>query len=336
MTLDARGRGLHDLRISVTDRCNFRCTYCMPRELFGPDHAFLDRSDLLSFEEITRIVRAAAGHGVRKIRLTGGEPLLRTDLPELVAQVRAVEGITDIAMTTNGVLLPTHLPALLRAGLDRVTVSLDAVDDAVFRRMADVKVGVDVVLDAIDVAVASGVPVKVNAVVQRGVNEHQVVPLAALGREKGVTVRFIEFMDVGSTNSWSRDDVVSAAEILAMVHAAFPLAGHDPDVRGSAVSKDHDYADGQGRVGVIASVTEPFCATCVRARLSAVGELFTCLFATGGHDLRALLRDDRLDDEGLSDALGAIWGVRNDRYSELRHLRQVQPKDRVEMSYIGG
>ena len=336
MTLDARGRGLHDLRISVTDRCNFRCTYCMPRELFGPDHAFLDRTDLLSFEEITRIVRAAAGHGVRKIRLTGGEPLLRTDLPELVAQIRAVEGITDIAMTTNGVLLPTHLPALLQAGLDRVTVSLDAVDDAVFRRMADVKVGVDVVLDAIDAAVASGVPVKVNAVVQRGVNEHQVVPLAALGRERGVTVRFIEFMDVGSTNSWSRDDVVSAAEILDLVHDAFPLAGHDPDARGSAVSKDHDYADGQGRVGVIASVTEPFCATCVRARLSAVGELFTCLFATGGHDLRALLRDDRLDDEGLSDALGAIWGVRNDRYSELRHLRQVQPRDRVEMSYIGG
>lgn len=335
-TLDKRGRGLHDLRVSVTDRCNFRCTYCMPRELFGPDHAFLDRTELLSFEEITRVVSAAAPHGIRKIRLTGGEPLLRRGLHELVGQLKAIDGIDEIAMTTNGVLLPDQLPALIDAGLDRVTVSLDALDPGVFAAMADVKVGVDVVTGAIDTALAAGMPVKVNAVVQRGVNESQIVPLATMGREKGVTVRFIEFMDVGSTNSWSADDVVGAREIVETIAAVHPVErGDDPD-RGSAVAKTHRYADGRGEFGVIASVTEPFCSTCVRARLSAIGELFTCLFASKGHDLRGLIRDDRATDIELGDALGRIWGRRTDAYSERRHLGQSQPPDRVEMSYIGG
>lgn len=334
-TVDTRGRGLQDLRVSVTDRCNFRCTYCMPRELFGPDHAFLERSELLSFEEIVRVVRAAAGHGVSKIRLTGGEPLLRRGLPCLVAMIRAVDGIDDIAMTTNGVLLPDLLPDLVEAGLDRVTVSLDAMDPETFLRMADTKVDVGVVLAAIDASVEAGLGTKVNAVVQRGVNEDQIVPLAEMGRDKGVTVRFIEFMDVGSTNRWTPTDVVSAQEILDTIGAVHPLEGAD-EHRGTAVADTHRYADGGGTVGVIASVTQPFCATCVRARLSAIGELFTCLFASKGHDLRAFLRDERATDPELVEELGRIWGRRTDRYSEVRHQRQHQPADRVEMSYIGG
>jgi GTP 3',8-cyclase len=330
---DRLGRGLSDLRVSVTDRCNFRCTYCMPREQFGPDHAFLPRAELLTFEEITRIVRAAVPLGVRKIRLTGGEPLLRRDLPDLIAGIRQVDGIDDVAMTTNGVLLPDMLPQLLTAGLDRVTVSLDALDDEIFRRMADVRVAAGVVVAAIDAALAAGLAVKVNTVVQRGVNESQILPLADFGRDRGITVRFIEYMDVGSTNGWRMDDVVTAEEILATIteaHPATPLPA-----AGNAVAERFAYDDGAGEVGVIASVSQPFCSTCVRARLSAIGELFTCLFATRGHDLRAILRGGA-DDAEVQQVLAQIWGGRTDRYSELRHRGQSQPRDRIEMSYIGG
>ncbi|CAN5156060.1 GTP 3',8-cyclase MoaA [soil metagenome] len=334
MITDQRGRGLSDLRISVTDRCNFRCTYCMPREQFGADHAFLPRAELLTFEEITRIVAAAAPLGVRKIRLTGGEPLLRRDLHVLVRAITSIEGIADVAMTTNGVLLPDALDNLVDAGLNRVTVSLDALDQAIFTEMADVKVGVGAVVDAIDVAIASGLTVKVNTVVQKGVNESQILRLADFGRERGITVRFIEFMDVGSTNGWRLDDVVTAEQILATIsaeHPVTPVAGGDT----SAVAERFTYDDGHGEVGVIASVSQPFCSTCVRARVSAVGELFTCLFASSGHDLRAVLRGGA-DDAALQAVLSDIWGGRADRYSELRHTGQSQPRDRVEMSYIGG
>ncbi|WP_370328425.1 GTP 3',8-cyclase MoaA [Euzebya sp.] len=338
MLADQLGRGLDDLRISVTDRCNFRCTYCMPREQFGPDHAFLPRASLLTFEEITRVVRVAAGVGVTKIRLPGGEPLLRRDLHRLVAAVTAVDGITDVAMTTNGVLLPAALDDLVGAGLRRVTVSLDALDQATFAAMADVKVAVDAVTGAIDAALDAGLVVKVNTVVKRGVNEGEILALAEFGRERGISVRFIEFMDVGHTNGWDVTHVVPAEEVVATIAAAHPLS---PVVRpgagpgATAVADRYAYDDGAGEVGVIASVTRPFCRTCVRARLSAVGELFTCLFATRGHDLRAVLRSGA-DDAELDAELRRIWTGRADRYSELRTLGQAQPEDRVEMSYIGG
>ncbi len=338
MITDARGRGLTDLRVSVTDRCNFRCTYCMPREQFGPDHAFLPRQALLTFEEITRVVAAAADLGVRKVRLTGGEPLLRRDLHLLVAALDAIDGVEEIAMTTNGVLLPAALDQLVDAGLDRVTVSLDALDEDVFMRMADVKVGVAPVLEAIDAALGHGLGVKINTVVQKGVNEDQVLPLAELGRDRGITVRFIEFMDVGSTNGWSPAHVVTAAEIVQRIGARHPLSPLERPEGGAAATAVADrfrYDDGAGEVGVIASVSQPFCSTCVRARLSAVGELFTCLFATRGHDLRAVLRDGA-DDDDLRGTLAGIWGRRDDRYSEQRAAGQSQPRDRVEMSYIGG
>jgi GTP 3',8-cyclase len=339
---DALGRGLADLRISVTDRCNFRCTYCMPREQFGPDHAFLPRAALLTFEEIARVVGVAADAGVRKVRLTGGEPLLRRDLPVLVESIRAVPAIADIAMTTNGVLLPDHLSALVDAGLDRVTVSLDALDPEVFRRMADVRVPVTAVTDAIDAALAAGLPVKVNTVVQRGVNDDQILPLADFGRDRGVTVRFIEFMDVGSTNGWDLSQVVPAAEVvdrIAAVHPISPVARAAGGPDATAVAERWTYDDGAGEVGAIASVSQPFCSTCVRARLSAIGELFTCLFATRGHDLRAVLRDPdpSVDvEDALRRRLAGIWGSRTDRYSELRSAGEPQPPERVEMSYIGG
>ncbi|MGI9016085.1 MAG: GTP 3',8-cyclase MoaA [Euzebya sp.] len=335
---DSRGRGLADLRVSVTDRCNFRCTYCMPREQFGPDHAFLPRAALLTFEEITRIVRVSAGLGVSKIRLTGGEPLLRRELATLVGSLAQVPGITDIAMTTNGVLLPAALDDLVQAGLNRVTISLDALDQKVFAAMADVKVKVDTVITAVDESLAAGLGVKINTVVQRGVNESQILPLAEFGRERGVTVRFIEFMDVGSTNGWNPEEVVTAQEIVEVIDAVHSLTPVDRPSTGTgltAVADRFTYDDGAGQIGVIASVSQPFCSTCVRARISAVGELFTCLFASRGHDLRTLLRAGA-DDQELHDHLAAIWGARTDRYSELRAKGQHQPSDRVEMSYIGG
>ena len=331
---DRLGRGLTDLRVSVTDRCNFRCTYCMPRELFGPEHQFLERNELLSFEEIRRVVGVLAGLGVEKIRLTGGEPLVRRDLPDLVAMLAEVDGITDIALTTNGSLLRAHAEALASAGLSRVTVSLDSVDPTVFTDMADTAVPLDAVLDGIAAAREVGLdPVKVNAVVKRGVNDDGIVELARFGRDHGVVVRFIEYMDVGTTNGWRLDDVVPSGEVLQRVHDAFPLEAVPP-ARPSEVADRWRYADGAGEVGVVSSVTEPFCGTCTRARLSAVGELYTCLFGSAGADVRSVLRSGQ-DDATLRQFLAEVWQGRTDRYSELRS-NATRELPRVEMSYIGG
>jgi GTP 3',8-cyclase len=331
--LDRLGRPLRDLRVSVTDRCNFRCVYCMPREIFGRDYRFLERGELLTFEEIARLAWIVAGLGVRKVRLTGGEPLVRRDLERLVAMLTEIPGL-DIALTTNGALLPLKAQPLADAGLGRVTVSLDSLDDAVFRAMNDADFPVARVLEGIEAAAAAGLgPVKVNTVVKRGVNEDSVVPMAGHFRGTGHVVRFIEYMDVGTTNGWRLDDVVPAAEIVAAIDAAWPLEPVDPDYRGEVASR-YRYADGAGEVGVIASVTQPFCRDCTRARISADGQLFTCLFSSRGHDLRALLRAGASDAE-LAEALGGIWNRRRDRYSELRSAETAGLR-KVEMSYIGG
>ncbi|MBW3657826.1 MAG: GTP 3',8-cyclase MoaA [Actinobacteria bacterium] len=336
VTTDARGRVLRDLRLSVTDRCNFRCTYCMPRDVFGPGFAFLPREELLSFEELVRITRVAARLGTRKVRLTGGEPLLRRDLPDLVAGLVAVDGVEDVALTTNGALLRRHAARLREAGLHRVTVSLDSLDDATFRRMSDVDLPVTTVLDGIAAAVEVGFAVKVNVVVKRGVNDDGILDLADWGRRRGHTVRFIEFMDVGATNGWRMADVVPAEEILATVGARWELSPVPPAVRGEVASR-YRYVDGGGEVGLIASVTRPFCGACSRARVSAIGELFTCLFAVRGHDLRAVLRSGGSDAD-LEAAMAGVWHVRDDRYSEERTAGTGAPVGdaRVEMSYIGG
>lgn len=330
---DRLGRPLTDLRMSVTDRCNFRCRYCMPREVFGPDHAFLDRDELLSFEELTRLGAVFTGLGVSKLRLTGGEPLLRRGLPDLVAMLAALDGVDDLALTTNGTALPGVAEALHDAGLHRVTVSLDAMDDATHRAVADVNTPVDAVLAGIDAALDAGLPVKVNTVLKRGVNEDQIVPLAAYGRDRGVTVRFIEYMDVGATNGWRMADVVPADEVLAQVRDRWPVTAVPPKSVGQ-VAEQYTYDDGAGVVGVVASVTRPFCRGCSRARLSSVGELFTCLFATQGTDLRALLRRGADADE-LRRHITDVWAGRTDRYSELR-TDETRGTGRVEMSYIGG
>ncbi|MCC6618648.1 MAG: GTP 3',8-cyclase MoaA [Chloroflexi bacterium] len=331
---DRLGRPLRDLRVSVTDRCNFRCVYCMPREVFGRDHAFLPRAEILEFEEIARVVRAVVPLGVRKVRLTGGEPLVRRNLDGLVRLLAGVEGLDDLTLTTNGSLLAARAPALADAGLRRVTVSLDALDDPTFMRMNDVGFPVARVLDGISAAIAAGLgPVKVNTVVRRGMNEHAVADLAGHFRGTDTVVRFIEYMDVGSSNGWRMDDVVPAAEILATIDARWPIEPVDPGYRGEVARRWH-YRDGGGEIGVITSVTQPFCGDCTRARLSADGQLFTCLFAASGHDLRSLLRSGATDDD-LADALRGIWSDRSDRYSELRSLETVDlPK--VEMSFIGG
>ena len=329
--VDTLQRPLRDLRISVTDRCNFRCTYCMPKEVFGRDYRFLDRRELLSFEEIARLAGVFVALGTRKIRITGGEPLVRRDLERLVEQLATLD--VDLTLTTNGALLPQKAQALADAGLDRVTVSLDSVDDEAFRALNDVDFPVDRVLEGIDAAVAVGLPVKVNAVVKRGVNDDQIVPMAAFFKERGQALRFIEFMDVGHTNGWRLDDVVPAAEIVAALDAAFGVEPVEPSYRGE-VARRWRYKDGSGEVGVIASVTQPFCGDCTRARLSAEGRLFTCLFAVRGTDLRALVRGGASDDE-LAAAVTGIWRKRTDRYSELRSDATADlPK--VEMSYIGG
>ncbi len=333
LPLDRLGRPIEDLRVSLTDRCNLRCTYCMPRELFGADHAFLERSELLSFEELTRVLRSFVELGVTKLRLTGGEPLLRTDLPDLISMLAPLPGLQDIALTTNGILLPRYADQLAAAGLERVTVSLDALDDETFRAVADTKLSVAAVLAGVDAALAAGLtPVKVNAVLQRGVNEDQVEALAGWARDTGVTLRFIEFMDVGTTNGWQRERVVPADEIHARIHARWPVEPVTPE--GAAVAERFRYLDGAGEVGIVASVTRPFCRTCVRARLSAVGELYTCLFAAKGHDLRAVIRGGADDDE-LRAAIAAVWSARTDRASELRTEGGLTGQ-RVEMSYIGG
>jgi GTP 3',8-cyclase len=333
VTLDTLGRPLRDLRISVTDRCNFRCVYCMPKEVFGRDYRFLDRRELLTFEEIERLARAFVRLGVRKIRLTGGEPLLRRDLERLVELLARI-GSLDVTMTTNGALLAQKAEALAAAGLERITVSLDSLDDATFRRMNDVDFGVDRVLEGIEAAAAAGLtPVKVNVVVKRGMNEDSVLPIAAYFRGTGHVLRFIEYMDVGHTNGWRMDDVVPAAEILETIAREFPLVPLDPAYRGE-VARRWRYADGSGEIGVIASVTQPFCGDCTRARISAEGRLYTCLFALRGHDLRALVRSGGSDRE-LEEAIAGMWGRRDDRYSELRSAETADlPK--VEMSYIGG
>ena len=332
--IDTLGRPLRDLRVSVTDRCNFRCTYCMPREVFGKEYQFLERSLLLTFEEITRVVRLAAGLGVTKVRLTGGEPLLRRGLPDLVAMLATVEGISDITLTTNGSLLARDAAALASAGLHRVSVSLDSLNDATFMAMNDAGFPVSKVLEGIEAAAAAGLgPIKVNMVVKRGVNDGDVVAMAERFRGTGHIVRFIEYMDVGTSNGWRLDDVVPATEVLAAISHRFPLDPIAPNYPGEVANR-YRYRDGSGEIGVIASVTRPFCGSCTRARLSAEGSLYTCLFATGGHDLRALLRDGATDDD-IVHTLRSIWTTRRDRYSEIRS-EATAGWQKVEMSYIGG
>jgi GTP 3',8-cyclase len=329
---DTLHRPLRDLRVSITDRCNFRCVYCMPKEVYGRDYAFLPRRDLLTFEEIARIARVFAALGVEKIRLTGGEPLIRRDVERLVEMLAEIPEL-DLTLTTNGAVLAQKAQALRDAGLGRITVSLDSLDDEVFRAMNDVDFPVQTVLDGIDAASAVGLPVKVNVVVKRGANEDSVLPMARHFRDRGHTVRFIEYMDVGHTNGWRLDDVVPAADIVAAIDAELPLEPLPPRYPGE-VAERYRYRDGSGEIGVIASVTRPFCGACTRARLSADGSLYTCLFATTGHDLRALVRGGAGDDE-VAAALGGIWRERTDRYSELRSSATPDlPK--VEMSYIGG
>jgi cyclic pyranopterin phosphate synthase len=334
MLFDTLDRPLRDLRISVTDRCNFRCTYCMPREVFGKDYVFLPREELLTFEEIERVVRIFALLGTQKVRLTGGEPLLRRGIEDLVGKLAIIDGIDDLALTTNGSLLAKKAPALAAAGLDRVTVSLDSLDDTVFRIMSDVDFPVTRVLEAIDAAASAGLtPVKVNAVVQREINGDQVVDMANAFRGTGHIVRFIEYMDVGTSNGWRMDDVVPAREIVAAINDRWPiepLPGSHP----GEVANRWRYLDGAGEIGVIASVTEPFCGDCSRLRLSSEGRMFTCLFATGGTDLRGPLRTGASDDE-ITELITAMWERREDRYSEERSgIPLGLPK--VEMSYIGG
>jgi cyclic pyranopterin phosphate synthase len=333
--IDRLGRPLRDLRVSVTDRCNFRCTYCMPRDAFGPDHGFLPREQILSYEEIARLVRVFAELGVSKVRLTGGEPLLRRDLETLVSSIAAIPGIDDIALTTNGSLLAGRAKALRDAGLGRVTVSLDSVDPIVFAAMGDTKIPLAQVLDGIAAATAAGLaPVKLNAVIQRGVNDAGLLDLVGYAREHGHILRLIEFMDVGTSNDWRRDEVVPAAEIIDLIAAVHPLEPAVPDRYGE-VARRWTYADGAGELGVITSVTQPFCTDCTRARITATGELFTCLFASRGQDLRTVLRSGASDAE-LRDAITAVWARRTDRYSELRGLMTDAAPARAEMSYLGG
>jgi GTP 3',8-cyclase len=331
---DRLARPLRDLRISVTDRCNFRCGYCMPRDVFGPDHAFLPRGELLSFEELGRLVRVFADLGVSKVRLTGGEPLLRRDLGVLVSLVASTPGITDVALTTNGSLLAAHAQRLRDAGLHRVTVSLDSLDPAVFAAMGDTKVPLLRVLDGIAAAADVGLaPIKLNTVLRRGMNEAGLLDLVEFARAGGHVLRCIEYMDVGSTNGWDRSEVITSAEALDRIAAVHPVEPVAP-ARPGEVAQRWRYLDGRGEFGLISSVSTPFCSSCTRARLTAVGELYTCLFAAHGRDLRALLRGG-VDDDALHAAIAAAWGARDDRYSELRGLRTVDlPKP--EMSYLGG
>jgi cyclic pyranopterin phosphate synthase len=331
--LDTFKRPLRDLRISVTDRCNFRCVYCMPKEVFGKDFQFLPRAEILSFEEIERLVRIFVGLGVQKIRLTGGEPLVRRNIEGLVEMLAKV-GDLDLTLTTNGSLLAGKARALRDAGLKRVTVSLDSLDDTVFKSMNDVDFPVSKVLEGMDAAEAAGLaPIKVNMVVKRGLNEQSILPMARNFRGTGRILRFIEYMDVGSSNGWRLNDVVSAREIVATIERELPLEPVEKNYTGE-VAERWRYKDGSGEIGVIASVTQAFCADCTRARLSADGSLFTCLFATQGHDLRALVRSDATDAQ-IADSISAIWTARDDRYSEVRSEETAGLK-KIEMSFIGG
>ncbi|MEK7862124.1 MAG: GTP 3',8-cyclase MoaA [Chloroflexota bacterium] len=333
MTVDVFQRPLRDLRVSVTDRCNFRCVYCMPKEIFGKGYAFLPQSEVLTFEEIARLVRGFVELGVRKVRLTGGEPLVRRDVERLVGLLAPI-GDLDLTLTTNGSLLAQKARALADAGLRRVTVSLDSLDDATFMRMNDVDFPVQRVLDGIAAAESCGLaPIKVNMVVRRGLNEASVLPMARHFRGTGHVLRFIEYMDVGTSNGWRLDDIVPAREIVDAIDREFPLEPVGPAYRGEVAGR-YRYRDGAGEIGVISSVTQPFCADCTRARLSADGSLYTCLFATQGRDLRALLRGGATDAE-LRDTITAVWTARTDRYSEIRSNETADLK-KIEMSFIGG
>jgi GTP 3',8-cyclase len=344
--VDTLGRPLHDLRISVTDRCNFRCTYCMPKEIFGADYAFLPRAEVLTFEEIDRVARVFVGLGVEKLRLTGGEPLVRRDLPVLVeklAAIRRPDGEPlDLTLTTNGSALRRLARPLADAGLQRVTVSLDSLDDTVFSAMNGVDFPVAKVLDGVAAAADAGLgPIKINMVVRRGINESSVLPMARWARDGGLILRFIEYMDVGHTNGWRMDDVVAADELVAIVDGEMPLEEVPPRYRGEVATR-YRYRDGTGEIGLIASVTRPFCGDCTRARISADGHVYTCLFTGEGHDIRAILRDPAFDgdaraaDEALRTAVAGIWRVRDDRYSEERTEATSSRLPRLEMFAMGG
>lgn len=337
MTTDQLNRPLGDLRVSVTDRCNFRCTYCMPAEIYGERYEFLPRDQLLTFEEIARVTRTVVGLGVGKVRLTGGEPLVRNDLPELVAQLASIEGVRDLTMTTNAYLLPQFAGPLKSAGLRRLTVSLDTLDDEIFRRMNGRGFGTARVLEGIEAAESAGFsPIKVNSVVQRGVNDHTIVELARYFKERGHIVRFIEYMDVGNRNGWVLDQVVPADEIVAAIDAEMPLEPIEGNYRGEVASR-YRYRDGSGEIGLIASVTKPFCGDCTRMRLSSDGRLFTCLFASVGTDLRGPMRDGATEEE-IAGIIARVWGRRTDRYSEERSsmTEELRTRRKVEMYHIGG
>ncbi|MHA7680543.1 GTP 3',8-cyclase MoaA [Cupriavidus sp. PET2-C1] len=342
LVADTRGRPLHDLRISVTDRCNFRCVYCMPKEVFDKDYTFLPHSELLSFEEIERAARLFVAHGVEKIRLTGGEPLLRKNIEKLVEMLARIDTVSgkplDLTLTTNASLLARKARALRDAGLTRVSVSLDAIDDATFRRMNDVDFAVRDVLDGIEAAQAAGLaPIKVNMVVKRGTNDGEIVPMAAHFRGSGIILRFIEFMDVGASNHWQMDEVLPSADVVRRIHEAFPLEAIPASYSGETAERWR-YRDGAGEIGVISSVTHAFCGDCSRIRLSTEGRLYLCLFATEGYDLRALLRGEHGDLE-ISNAIAGVWQGRTDHYSEQRSdpaVRQARAENKIEMSYIGG
>jgi len=337
-TTDTLDRPIRDLRVSVTDRCNFRCIYCMPREIFGPGYQFVPRNDLLKLEEIARITRLFAGHGVCKVRITGGEPMIRRNLERLIEMLRDIDGITDISMTTNASMLTLKRAQSLRAaGLSRINISLDAIDEQTFQRINDADFPVAKVLEGIDNAHAAGFDaVKVNAVIRRGYNEHSILPLAQHFHGTGTVLRFIEFMDVGTTNKWNLEEVIPAAELVEIIDKEMPIESLQPNYSGE-VAKRWRYSDGGGEVGFITSVTQSFCGDCSRARLSAVGKVYTCLFAATGQDLRGMLRAGASDEE-LSRLIGRIWSQREDRYSELRGQIPVtaETPPRVEMSHIGG
>ena len=339
---DSLARPLQDLRISVTDRCNFRCVYCMPKEVFNKNYSFLPHSALLTFEEITRIARISVAHGVRKIRLTGGEPLLRKNVEQLIEMLAALKTPDghplDLTLTTNAALLARKAQSLKDAGLQRVTVSLDSLDDTTFRRMNDVDFPVSAVLDGIEVAHKVGLgPIKINMVVKGGMNDQEIVPMARYFKGSPFILRFIEYMDVGASNGWKMDEVIPSAEVIRRIGAEMPLEPIDPNYSGETAQRWR-YQDGSGEIGAISSVTQAFCRDCTRARLSTEGKLYTCLFATDGHDLRALLRGERSDEE-ISGAVAHLWEARSDRYSELRTAHTAglaHPLKKVEMSYIGG
>ncbi|KAB2443101.1 GTP 3',8-cyclase MoaA [Bacillus luti] len=331
---DFFGRPLQDLRISVIDRCNFRCTYCMPAEVFGPDYAFLKDEFLLTFDEIERLAKLFVSIGVRKIRLTGGEPLLRKDVTKLIARLVKIDGLVDIGLTTNAIHLTKQAKALKEAGLHRVNVSLDAIDDDVFRDINGRNVNTKPVIKGIMAAKEAGLEVKVNMVVKKGMNDHQVLPMAAYFKEQGIALRFIEFMDVGSTNGWDFDQVVTKRELIEMIHKVYPLEPAEAHYFGE-VAKRYRYAGTNVEVGFITSVSESFCSSCTRARISADGKFYTCLFATEGLDIRELLRNN-LSDEELLRAIQDVWMNRKDRYSDERTEESAKNRPKIEMSYIGG